>query len=71
MLVALDQGLANFFCVGPDNTYFKIAGHKISLATTQLCFVKPKAARGNMYADDCVPKQLHFRVGGPNLALWL
>ena len=34
----LVQRLAQFFCTGPDNNYFRLAGISDSVDTTQFCY---------------------------------
>lgn len=37
-----------FFCKLPDSKYFSFSDHVVFVPTTQLCYYRVKAVRGNM-----------------------
>lgn len=52
--IPLGQEVAHFFCTGPDSI-FSFAGHMVSVAATQTCHCRVKAA-----TDDTEPNKLDF-----------
>ena len=47
-MVALAQGLANFFFKGPVLNILGSVGHTVFVTTAQLCYCSTKAAVDNM-----------------------
>ena len=56
--MGLKQGSANFFYKNPDSKNFTFVGHNISIATTQLCYCKVKAATDKWASEHaCITKK--------------
>ena len=64
--LTLDQGLANFFCKGPDSNIFGFAGHMVRLAITQLCLCCRKQLEPRCKQRECLcpNKTLFAKAGG-------